>query len=359
MSPLSAAPRLRRRAVSRSRALALVGVLLGSSALVVAVEGAASAAALPATAYDPSICTAAVPPPGFTVKDRRGTNNNDEIVISSSDTTSYIVYAGGGDDGVVGGGGSDILCGEGGDDGLRGGPGADLIVGSVGRDFLSGGNDSDEVYGGDDDDAVYGGYGDDFMSGDAGSDFVRRGPGSDSGDANTSFTTCPPWNGGPWYASLMGTFSPPRLSMQNSCASITGYIKYVSNNGTGDGDLHFKVLVYSGACGNSSVTEYTVEFMPRDKPQFHGVIDWSRNTCNNKISLTGAKVKDCGHSCGLEIHPVFQLTYQGVTRSSGPQYGGSPWSMNPSSDQKEPKFCWNELGGTCNAWDPSVGGNFS
>ncbi|HWL36303.1 MAG TPA: calcium-binding protein [Frankiaceae bacterium] len=303
---------------------------------------------------DETACTAAQPPAGFVVK--KLTGNNDEYVVPD-DGKPYIIYAGAGQDVVVGGPQGDILCGSTGHDGLNGRGGDDIIVGGEGYDMLSGAGGNDVINGGDDDDALYGGADNDVLLGELGSNYVRGGPGVNVGDADTAVTVCPP-SSATWYAARMGAYRPERLEQKNTCKTIEGYVIQGSKSDPddGDGDQHFKVGLGPCVSGVPTGEEYAIEFMPRDKPHFNNVIDWTRATCSNPITLTGAYVLDCDwHKClpgvrtGKEIHPVFQMTYRGTTRTSGPQYGGSPWNMNPDDDRTQ-RYCWSEMGSPCRAW---------
>lgn len=303
---------------------------------------------------DETACTALQPPAGFVVKDLGG--GNDEFVVPN-DGQRYIVYAGAGNDVVVGGPLGDILCGSTGNDGLNGKGGDDIVVGGDGQDMLSGAGGNDVLNGGDGDDALYGGADNDVIVGELGSNFVVGGPGVNLGDPDSTVTTCPPASA-TWYAWMIGVYGPGRFDQINPCKTVNGYVIQGTRADPedGDGDQHFKVQVGGCTAGSTIQEKYVVEFTPRDKPYFNNVIDWSRATCSNPITLTGAYVLDCRwHQCvegirdGKELHPVYQISYRGTVRTSGPQYGGSPQVLNPDGDRTH-RFCWNELGAPCHAW---------
>jgi len=287
----------------------------------------------------------------------RGTKGND--IIRGTDKRD-IIQGGRGDDIILAGGRRDIVCGGPGDDGIHGGSGGDVLDGGLGSDFMNGADGDDRLIGGFGLDALYGAANADTLLGEAGNDYMHGGGGRDVLDGGTnddqlvgaaeeSFSdgegvdiclgggTCElSTQNGPCPASWavrIGVWRPVRLSVQDPCRVIEGTVRGVQQEEIGDGDLHFGVQ-YQDQEGTQRLV---VEFMPRD----HGI--YVKPEVGQPIVVQGAFVFDVPHGDFVEIHPAFQVIYEGVTYRSGPQFGGNPV---PSAF-----YCWRSDGRVCGRWN--------
>jgi hypothetical protein len=122
---------------------------------------------------------------------------------------------------------------------------------------------------------------------------------------------------------LAGVYHPSRLRVLSACRRARGTVAFVRHEP--DGDLHIDVALdsqyrYLLAPANNVQQhgDLVVEFMARDGGHLPEPHDGDR------ISLTGAWVDDTQHSWN-ELHPVWAVSLNGgPTRTSGPQFGGSP-----------------------------------
>jgi hypothetical protein len=345
MRVVDASPRFRLVAVLRLQrrgvlsAAAVAGALLAVA--LVGVFADSGVAALP-TCFGQAATIV-----GTTGADTlNGTSRNDVIVGLGGDDTiiggdgNDLICAGSGDDGVNAGAGDDRIMGEEGydlvvagsgadyvdagpdNDGLYGGAGTDELHGGLGSDYVRGGGDADTLLGEDDDDALYGDAGADTATGAAGSDLCVATTTADC-ESLTESGPCPPA-----FAAEIGVRDPSRLAISDPCYAVTGTVTSPVVI-EADGDRTFTLT----ADGSGEVLH--VEFVARD--QGHFVLP----TFNSRMSLVGARATD--EHAKLEVHAVFQETYQGTTYSSGPQYGG-----NPKKSWDTP--CWSETGANC-TWD--------
>lgn len=284
-----------------------------------------------------------------------GTSGDDQIVGT---TGPDVLYGMGGDDVIKGLGGDDTICGGDGRDGINGGNGFDRIGGGADNDFIVGHDENDTIWGGTGRDGVYGGNGADTINGtdDAEVDYLVGGPGVDTvngpadeshQDAGPIVTSCPSdsarWQG------VFGTST--RLPARSTpCRTYSGRV--VQANNTGDGDRHFKLRLSDGSILTEGGVEVAFELMPRDKPVL--------GTLQNEAPVTvfGLFVSDMNHGGKPEIHPIYWITVSGTTYYLGPRLAGSPHRMRPPNligTTTSNRYCWDELGRPCNAYDTSTG----
>jgi chitodextrinase len=275
-----------------------------------------------------------------------GQGGNDNI---TGGLGNDLICAGSGDDGVNGGDGNDRIAGEDGydlvvggagadffdgglgTDGLYGGAGADDLHGGSGTDYVRGGADDDTLTGDEDDDALYGDGGINTLDGGNGSDLCLGGT-STACETLTASGPCPRA-----FAAEFGIRNPSRFTISNTCysASVTVTRAVVAES---DGDRTFNVT--DDATGEA----LHIEFVPRDSGHL------ALPLVGDHLSLVGSRVVD--QHGKLELHPVFQEVYGGITYTSGPQYAGNPESSGTGVP------CWDENGGSC-GWGGGTGGDTS
>lgn len=329
--------------------------------------------------------------PGTSGNDRIfGTTGNDVIAtFAGSDIVepsagNDTICGGADNDQLRGGDGADWIDGGDGDDVLKGNDGADDLRGGEGYDGINGGPHNDVVYGGQGDDFIVGHDGDDTISGNLGKDAIYGGNGNDTLYGHSSGgtdTTEPDYiAGGPGVDSpvpgpppdahyedradslapvlcppddfrAVGAYNPSRLAPRTTgCTTIIGKPVFLGTGMHNDGDYTFNIGLYH------------VEFMPRDKFKLPLL------SPNVDVMIRGLGANDTNHNDKLEIHPVFEVTVGGTIVGnemvggtkyySGPQFGGSPEQIRPTRDSTRAgsdRYCWNELGVSCQAWDTTTG----
>jgi hypothetical protein len=153
---------------------------------------------------------------------------------------------------------------------------------------------------------------------------------------------------------LRGVYHPSRLRVLDPCRHASGRVAEVRHEP--DGDLHINVALDRQyrrllAPGNSAQHgNLVVEFMARDGghlPAPH---------VRDRIALTGAWVDDTLHSWN-EFHPVWAVSLNGgPTRTSGPQFGGSPAGDRSSNAADD---CRTATGKRCVGYGTRSGGRRS
>jgi hypothetical protein len=147
---------------------------------------------------------------------------------------------------------------------------------------------------------------------------------------------------------LEGVYHPERLTVQDSCKTVTGTITGVKSEQ--DGDLHIRLAldpVYEDLLNDANQQKQgnnlVVEFMARDGNHL------PEPKRGDEVEMTGAFVNDSERGHGWnELHPVWSVRINGGSVStSGPQYGGSPAedrSRNAAED------CRDENGQVCKGY---------
>ena len=325
------------------------------------------------------------------------------------------LFGGDGRDLIMGAGDNDVAWGGTERDGLYGGPGDDrldggdirfvqgaapVIVDDKTADYLAG-NDGTDLLTDDDDSAP-----------DAGEDELYPETADDADSACAYHLHDSDPDG---YLGKLGTFSPGRLEInqrKRPCKVIEGkIIKWHAGENDGDGKWHCIAdpsVPPARRChtttppGPARVTllveqvmsdpdpydmeaiatgeEIIIEFMPRDYPYFPHLND---NDDNEKIIVGGFWLMDEGHPKNVhpEIHPAFYVKYHGVEYYSGRKYGGSPMKLHPGDKKgtqddgkriaptnphsfpgkkgaNDWRYCWDQNGVPCRAWDPKNPNSF-
>jgi hypothetical protein len=150
---------------------------------------------------------------------------------------------------------------------------------------------------------------------------------------------------------LSGVYHPSRLRVLDPCRHATGRVASVRHEP--DGDLHIDVALDRQyrrllAPGNSAQHgNLVVELMARDGGHLPGP------HVRDRIALTGAWVDDTLHSWN-ELHPVWAVSLNGgPTRTSGPQFGGSPAGDRSSNAADD---CRTASGKRCIGYGPTPSG---